>query len=86
MTSSAKAVTSGPCLSVLDRNRLARLDFRLKITAGPIFRAINKAGRFASHGFSPKVIWGVVKQASSACALAGVAHPRPSSHVRPLVP
>ena len=34
-----------------------------KITDGPIFRAINKAGRIAAHGFSPKVIWGVVKQA-----------------------
>jgi hypothetical protein len=27
-----------------------------KITDGPIFRAINKAGRIAAHGFSPKVI------------------------------
>lgn len=44
-----------------------------KTTAGPIFRAINKAGRIASHGFSPKVIWGVVKEACSACGLAGVA-------------
>jgi integrase len=33
------------------------------ITDGPIFRAINKAGRIGAHGFSPKVIWGVVKQA-----------------------
>jgi hypothetical protein len=24
-----------------------------------VFRAINKAGRIAAHGFSPKVIWGV---------------------------
>jgi integrase len=44
-----------------------------KITSGPIFRAINKAGRIASHGFSPKVIWGVVKQACFACDLVGVA-------------
>ena len=43
-----------------------------KITDGPIFRAINKAGRIASHSFSPKVIWGVVKQACSTCDLAGV--------------
>src|ERR1035437_7900256 len=49
-----------------------------KITVGPIFRAINKAGRIASHGFSPKVIWGVVKQACSACDLAGVAPDRKS--------
>jgi integrase len=35
-----------------------------KITDGPIFRAINKAGRIAAHGFSPKVIWGV---AGSGC-------------------
>ena len=44
-----------------------------KITDGPIFRAINKAGRIAAHGFSPKVIWGVVKQACQACNLGTVA-------------
>jgi integrase len=44
-----------------------------KITTGPIFRAINKAGRIAPHGFSPKVIWGAVKQACSACNLGNVA-------------
>jgi len=44
-----------------------------KITDGPIFRAINKAGRIATNGFSPKVIWGVVKQACSACGLGKVA-------------
>jgi integrase len=44
-----------------------------KITDGPIFRAINKAGRIAAHGFSPKVIWGVVKQACQACNLGNVA-------------
>jgi hypothetical protein len=27
------------------------------ISAGPAFRAINKAGRIATSGFSPKVIW-----------------------------
>ena len=44
-----------------------------KITEGPIFRAINKAGRIAARGFSPKVIWGVVKQACLACNLGSVA-------------
>jgi integrase len=44
-----------------------------KITDGPIFRAINKAGRIAAHGFSPKVIWVVVKHACSACSLGNVA-------------
>ncbi len=46
---------------------------RANVTSGPIFRAINKAGRIASVGFSPKVIWGVVKEACVACDLAGVA-------------
>jgi integrase len=41
--------------------------------AGPIFRAINKAGRTTSKGFSPKVIWSVVTTACSQCGLAGVA-------------
>ena len=43
------------------------------ITNGTIFRAINKAGRIAAHGFSPKVIWSVVKQACQACNLGNVA-------------
>ena len=43
------------------------------VTDGAVFRAINKAGRIAPHGFSPKVIWGVVKQASARCGLANVA-------------
>jgi integrase len=43
------------------------------VTEGAVFRAINKAGRIASNGFSPKVIWGVVKQASARCGLANVA-------------
>ena len=32
------------------------------ITSGTLFRSINKAGRIWGTGFSPKVIWGVVKQ------------------------
>lgn len=43
------------------------------VTEGAVFRAINKAGRIAANGFSPKVIWGVVKQASARCGLANVA-------------
>jgi integrase len=43
------------------------------IIGGPAFRAINKAGRIATSGFSPKVIWGVVKSGCSKCGLDGVA-------------
>ena len=43
------------------------------LRSGTIFRAINKAGRIAANGFSPKVIWGVVKDACSKCAMPGVA-------------
>jgi hypothetical protein len=32
------------------------------VTTGPMFRAINKAGRVAPDGFSPKVIWSVVNE------------------------
>jgi integrase len=42
------------------------------VTAGPMFRAINKAGRVATHGFSPNVIWSVVTTACSQCGLPGV--------------
>jgi integrase len=31
------------------------------ITEGPVFRAINKAGRIWGNGMSPKVIWDVVR-------------------------
>jgi integrase len=43
------------------------------LTEGAVFRAINKAGRVARHGFSPKVIWSVVKGAAAHCGLANVA-------------
>jgi integrase len=43
------------------------------IAEGSIFRAINKAGRIALNGFSPKVIWGVVKRSCGWCGLADVA-------------
>lgn len=39
------------------------------ISTGPVFRAINKANRIGTGGFSPKVIWGVVKAGSSKCGL-----------------
>jgi site-specific recombinase XerC len=35
------------------------------ISAGPAFWAINKAGRVATSGFSPKVVWRVVKAGCS---------------------
>jgi site-specific recombinase XerD len=43
------------------------------VTAGPIFRPINKAQRIWNSGFSPKVIWGVVKAGCSKCGLENVA-------------
>jgi integrase len=43
------------------------------IITGPVFRAINKAQRISKTGFSPKVIWGVVKAGSSKCGLENVA-------------
>lgn len=43
------------------------------VTAGTMFRALNKAGRVAPNGFSPKVIWSTVRTACHACALPAVA-------------
>jgi integrase len=43
------------------------------ISTGPVFRAINKSKRIGTSGFSPKVIWGVVKTGSSKCGLDRVA-------------
>lgn len=42
------------------------------VNKGAVFRAIKKAGRIAPNGFSPKVIWGVVKQASANCGPANI--------------
>jgi integrase len=42
------------------------------IATGPIFRAIDKAGRIPPHGFTPKVIWEVVKRAGSTCGLSNI--------------
>jgi hypothetical protein len=39
------------------------------IVAGTLFRSINKAGRIWGSGFSPKVIWGVVKQKAKDCEI-----------------
>jgi len=44
-----------------------------QVSDGAIFRAINKASRIATHGFSPKVIWSVVKEAAAKCALGKIA-------------
>lgn len=52
---------------------LSNWSVEANIASGPLFRAINKAGRVAGSGFSPKVIWGVVKKACSKCGLANVA-------------
>jgi hypothetical protein len=34
---------------------------------------MSKAGRIGAHGFSPKVIWGFVKQAGAVCSIGEVA-------------
>jgi integrase len=43
------------------------------ITAGPLLRSINKAGRIWGHGFTPKVIWAIVKANAKCCGLPSVA-------------
>ena len=35
------------------------------INSGPLFRAINKAGRVWGNGFTPKVIWSIVKEGAA---------------------
>jgi integrase len=39
------------------------------IVTGTLFRSINKVGRIWGSGFSPKVIWGVVKQKAKDCEI-----------------
>jgi integrase len=43
------------------------------ITAGPLLRSINKAGRIRGHLFTPKVIWAIVKANAKSCGLPSVA-------------
>jgi integrase len=43
------------------------------ITTGILLRSINKAGRIWGTGFSPKVIWGVVKEKARACDISSLA-------------
>jgi len=43
------------------------------ITSGVLLRSINKAGRIWGTGFSPKVIWGVVKQKAKDCEIPSLA-------------
>jgi len=43
------------------------------INSGPLFRAINKAGIVWGNGFTPKVIWSIVKEGAANCGLVGVA-------------
>ena len=43
------------------------------ITTGPLLRSINKAGRIWGNGFSPKVIWGVVKDKAATCEFPSLA-------------
>jgi site-specific recombinase XerD len=43
------------------------------INAGPLLWSINKAGRIWGHGFTPKVIWAIVKASAKRCGLPTVA-------------
>jgi site-specific recombinase XerD len=44
-----------------------------EITSGPLFPAINKAGRTWGKGFTPKVIWSIVKEGAASCSVTGLA-------------
>ena len=43
------------------------------ITQGPVFRAINKAGRVCGDGMSPKVLWDVVRAAAGRAGIEKLA-------------
>jgi site-specific recombinase XerD len=47
--------------------------FGAGINAGPLLRSINKAGRISGDGFTPKVIWAIVKANAKSCGLATIA-------------
>jgi hypothetical protein len=43
------------------------------ITSGPLLRSVNKADRIWGHGFTPKVIWAIVKAKAKSCGLPSAA-------------
>jgi len=43
------------------------------LTSRPLFRAIKKADRWWGNGFTPKVIWSIVREGAASCGLAGLA-------------
>jgi integrase len=43
------------------------------IRTGTLFRSIDKAGRVGGAGFSPKVIWGIVKRGAKNCEIPSLA-------------
>jgi len=43
------------------------------IKSGPLFRAINKAGRTWGNGFTPEVIWSIVEEGGAGYGLSGLA-------------
>jgi integrase len=43
------------------------------LTTGIVFRAINKAGRTWGNGFTPKVVWSIVKEAAAKSGLSSLA-------------
>jgi hypothetical protein len=63
-------------LSILETGFKAGIDGCMAASAsasGIVLRSINKAGRVWSDGFSPKVIWGVVKQKAKGCEIPALA-------------
>ena len=53
------------------------------ITHGPVFRAIDKAGRVWGDGMSPKVLWDVVRGAAARTGIRQAGAARSAAHVRP---
>jgi len=43
------------------------------LISGPLFRAINQAGRTWGNGFTSKVIWSIVREGAANCGLTGLA-------------
>ena len=81
-----RAATCGPCQSQLGQGGGGRLvDMPPSVYTGPVFRAINKAQRIGKSGFSPKVIWGVVKAGVLEVWFGSCCSARSSSYLRPSV-
>ena len=65
--------TNGPAGQKIGKEGDREFGRRAGINAGPLPRSIKKTGRIWGNGFTPKVIWAIMKANARSCGLPSVA-------------